>query len=281
MTKRDVVIVGAGLFGQIIARELISRGRLVTLLDSCKENAGSRPAACLMRPSWFSSLGKDITKPALELLDRNYGLHDLQFRVGITKIGGIKMGGVHWVDPAQVLSLPVNECRVISIGDREIITDKGMIQADLIIVAAGVWTSELINVPGLIGKAGCAYTWETPECIKFQPFISAYRPYCQVVAFRRSPTELWCGDGTAILTKNWSKDYDNATLDRCTKALKMDGTDLAKKATRIFGIRPYMKKTKVCHLEQVTPNLWVATGGAKNGTLAAAWCAHRISEATC
>jgi hypothetical protein len=35
---------------------------------------------------------------------------------------------------------------------------------------------------------------------------------------------------------------------------------------------------KPCYLAEVRPQLWVATGGAKNGTLAAAWCAHELVQ---
>ena len=37
---------------------------------------------------------------------------------------------------------------------------------------------------------------------------------------------------------------------------------------------------KPCLLEEIRPGLWVASGGAKNGMLAAGWAAHEICRRT-
>jgi hypothetical protein len=42
------------------------------------------------------------------------------------------------------------------------------------------------------------------------------------------------------------------------------------------GARPYVVGNKVGYFEQARPRLWVSTGGAKNGTVLAAWQAYRF-----
>lgn len=271
---RDIVVIGAGLFGQIIAKELMeSKGQQVILVDAGHKNAGSKPAACLMKPSWFSSLGKDVYDPALALLDRLYGVQELKFKLGPTKVGGVM-----WVNPRHVLSLPVFKAKVTYIipgyAGWTVCTDEGFIDCKKVIIAAGVWTNSLIQVENLKGQAGAAFTWSLPKGEDFEPFIRPWAPYKQLVGFKRGPRELWVGDGTSIKMENWTGERTTMCRSRCAKAVDKP---IAETKT-LYGIRPYVKDAKPCYLKMEHSGLWVATGGAKNGTLAAAWCAHTISE---
>lgn len=163
--KTDVIVVGAGLFGSIAAKALAQAGNNVLAVDDARPGAGSLPAACLMKPSWFSSMGKDKFEPSLELLDRIYGVKDISFKVGLLR------ATVHWCDPAQILGdeeVPVYREKVtaltrtssgweVSLEGRE-----AALEARSVVVAAGVWTSELVRsqaLGGLVGRAGVAFRW--------------------------------------------------------------------------------------------------------------------------
>lgn len=262
----DIAVVGGGLFGSIIARAF--EGRNVAVFDDAQPTAGSRPAACLLKPSWYSSLGKEVYQPALKLLDEFYGVADLRFA---TRLGKVV---VHWCDPKQILQPPTHRVRVSSVTRRN---DSFVVRADkeylakTVIVTAGIWTPLLVPMLGtrLIGQAGVAFLW--PEETVEKPFIKVWAPYRQLVVFNRGDG-VWAGDGTAIRAENWSAKYDNACAVRCSTAFPAKS-----ERRRLFGVRPYANVSP-CYLKEHSPGLWVATGGAKNGTIAAGWCADQLRK---
>lgn len=268
----DAVVVGAGLFGSVIAAALRADGRKVLVVDDQRPEAGSRPAACLMKPSWFRSLGRKVSTPSLELLDRLYGVHDLRFRVGPAH------ATVHWCRPADILSEVPVRGRVRSVravqGGWSLVAKPGVAHAEapVVVVAAGVWTPLLVPVVGgLDGLAGVAFLW--PDEKIAEPFVAPWAPYRQVVAFNRGDG-LWVSDGTAIRRERWNSEREAASRARCAAAGSFVPPGL-----RMFGVRPY-SRSKPCYLKEQRPGLWVATGGAKNGTIAAGWCAHEIVRRT-
>lgn len=271
--QHDVVIVGGGLFGEIIAKALRQKGRECLIIDRDEKEAGSRPAACLMKPSWYSGLGKDVHVPALTLLDELYGIREVEFKVAMTKTI------VNWIPPALILG---QEARIhgdvvdLKVGVVFYKTPGGTMpmQANLIIVAAGIWTQQL--VPSVVQTAQKGIAFLDPTNPIDQPFIKPWAPYKQIVAFNRGDG-LWVNDGTAILEKNWTEERETQCARRCQDAVG----GLSLRNTRsLVGIRPYAKGHKPCLLEEIEPGLWVVSGGAKNGTLAAGWCGHIIGEAT-
>lgn len=283
MTDTDVVVVGAGLFGSIIAQRLRTRGRSVVVVDSQEQSAGSYPAACLMKPGWYSGLGKEVHEPALALLDELYGVQDIQFKIGPAHTT------VHWVPPSQILLDPDNTARVTRIirrGDEwDVIVQaaslSAIIRARTVVVAAGMWTPNLVPVEGgLKGQAGVAFLWPSDVMAGIEPFIQVWAPYKQLVAFDRGDG-TWVGDGSAIIPANWTTARENQSYDRCSRAVGRLGLgDRERGVVRtLYGVRPYTK-FKPCYLREHEPGLWVATGGAKNGTIAAAWCAHEIERRT-
>lgn len=278
--RYDAIVIGAGLFGSIIAAELRAQGRSVLTIDDRRPEAGSRPAACLMKPSWFSGLGREVTDPSLALLDRLYGVHDLSFRVGPGH------ATVHWCDPARILVEEPMEARVIGVrrassGGWAVGLGSAALVVPLVVVAAGVWTPDLVPVEGgLQGQAGMAFLWPREVMDGIEPFIRPWAPYRQLVAFDRGDG-AWVGDGTAIKRENWTSDWEHVSYERCASAVGRLGLgDRERGVVRpMFGIRPY-SKARPCYLREHQPGLWVATGGAKNGTIAAGWCAHEIARRT-
>jgi glycine/D-amino acid oxidase-like deaminating enzyme len=264
----DVAIVGAGLFGSIIARELRRQGHTVLLYDDQRPNAGSLPAACLMKPGWISGLGREVTDPALEKLDELYGVNRVAFKVGPKRVP------VFWVPPSKILSEPFIQDTVKAISpDRRgwqlTCVKSQSVLVRKVVVAAGVWSSDLAGEQQR-GLAGMAFLWKGRDLI--DPFISVWAPYKQIVAFNRGDG-LWVGDGTSIIHKNWDRTHEDASLRRCSNAIKEKRAPTKK----LFGIRPY-HPMKPCYFVEEHPGLWIASGGAKNGTLAAAWCAYELGR---
>lgn len=277
----DFVIVGAGLFGSTIAKTLHDAGASVLVVDDRREGAGSRPAACLMKPSWFSSLGRDVYDPALRQLEETWGVHDLQFRAGVQYWLNAPVT-VHWCDPAEILGWPEAAGVLVS----EIATavegrfvkfargserQPGLEARVAVVVATGAWTGQLVQLPGLTAQAGVSCWWRGQLPYNF---IRPWAPYRQVVAFNIDEERIWAGDGTAILSRNWTPERRLQSVERCRRAVTVG----AGPVEVCFGLRPYVRGAKPAHLEERQPGLWIATGGAKNGTLAAGWCAHTLKR---
>lgn len=278
----DTIVIGGGLFGQIIAAALREVGQSVRVLDNRERLAGSRPAACLMKPSWFSSLGREVYEPSLALLDRLYGVHDLPFHAGVGKVGA--GATVHWCDPQKILAPETEHWRVTSVspgsgGHLVSMTGPGAARgveqtfARNVVVAAGVWTQTLIPEAVQQGQMGMSIL--LPDHGLDVGQIRPWAPYKQMVAFNRGDG-LWVGDGTAIKSSNWDEAREEAVLGRELRfAEELLGTpDLD--FTRLHGVRPYAKGHRPCLLTEYDPGLWAASGGAKNGTLAAGWAAHEL-----
>ncbi len=265
----DAAVVGAGIFGSIIAHALRQDGHRVVMFDDARPEAGSRPAACLMKPSWFSSLGKEVYNPALAKLDDLYTIRELKFKVSLVS------HNISWIPPSAILkNRDVVRRRVNRMehnGKRWWLDAGEAYSARVVIVAAGIWTQLLIPEVKQRGLAGMAFLW--PQERIEVPFVRVWAPYRQLVAFNRGDG-LWVGDGSAILKANWTELHAERSYNRCIDAL---GRELLGVPKQLFGIRPYHER-KPCYLAEVRPRLWVATGGAKNGTLAAGWCAHELSQ---
>ncbi len=270
----DAVVIGSGLFGQIITKVLREQGRSVTMLDARRPKAGSGPAACLMKPSWFSSMGKAVYEPSLRLLDELYGVRDVVFQTR-PKLASTT---VHWIPPVEILHPSPIVANVVGVAERRVLTDRGVYDARLIVVAAGIWTEELLPQYKQVGQQGVAFLW--PGALG-PSFIQLWAPYRQMVGFERGDG-YWFSDGTAIKQENWTEAREEMSWSRATHATNRVGLgDRVKGNVKtLIGVRPYAKGHKPCLLEEVRPGLWVASGGAKNGTLAAGYCAHVIRERT-
>jgi glycine/D-amino acid oxidase-like deaminating enzyme len=266
-----VGIVGGGTFGSIIGRALKEEGCKVTIFDCRRSEAASRASGFLMKPSWFDGLGKKITDPALELLDKFYGLQKIKFRMGPLRTFAYR------VDREAVLDDPklhYIEEKVTKVQPRVLTLKNGEEhEFDTVILAAGVWSKNLISIPGLEGKKGISFEWKGQHIKRSR--IRPWAPYKQVVVFNVPDTNIvWGGDGSAILAENWKEERDEECLERVSKLAGLDGEE----ATRRTGIRPYIEGMKPCLLETRGKHLWVATGGAKNGTIAAAWAAYKLAK---
>lgn len=261
MKPSKAYIVGGGLFGSIAATALIDMGYDVTIIDCGKKIAGSKPAACLMKPSWMTSLDY---KPPLKFLDKHFGVETVKFKVGLLSTD------CSWVNPKSILLAhdKVDE-QVIEVKDGTVVTNESTYHG-LIVVAAGIWAQKLLpSIPEV--RALCGSAVKSPGTVN-TPTINPYAPYRQAVWFNVDKDTQWFGDGTAILKKNFSKDHTDRTTERAKSLANIEGT-------LISGARPYMKGFNAGFFEKLGDNLYVTGSGAKNGTIVGANNALRLMAA--
>lgn len=256
MKATKAYVVGGGLFGSMAARALQDKGYDVTVFDCRKSFRGSRPAGCVMKPSWMTSL--DYAEP-MKYLDKTYGVIPIDFKV----VGPIKASCFR-IDPVKVLgdeSLTYVRETVTEVRDGSVTTPSGTYKG-LVVVAAGVWSETLLKgrIPEIRALTGCAILGTG---VVKTPTIHVYAPYRQAVFFSRERNETWFGDGTAIIAKNYTEDHTVKSVQRAKDLANIVGDPLV-------GYRPYIKGKNNGLFEKLGNNLFVMTGGAKNGTILAA-----------
>lgn len=280
----DVVIVGCGIMGSTIGKTLQSQGREVLILDDKRKMAGTPASGGHLKPSWFGMAKEDYI-PAMALLDSIWGLHEHEFLVHPKLAKTI----VHRVDTDEVVKTKYNRATVLSISDLDdnprvlyrpyvkgvdtTSIDPIEVTTKLLVITAGHWSNMFYPV-NIIPKQGVSF--RLPTTIS-QPFIKPWAPYKQVVCHQQNPDEVWAGDGSALLSNNWTEQRTEDCLLRCKEAI---GIQSIHPIRSIMGIRPYCKTKQgiPCLLEKIGNVTWLATGAAKLGTIAAGFSAIRIRD---
>jgi glycine/D-amino acid oxidase-like deaminating enzyme len=260
----DVIVIGAGLFGSVIARHLTALGYSVLVIDNKEPTAGSRAAGCVIKPSWLTNFGGSLD-PCMDLLKLYYQVHTVEFTIhpsgfkttcGRIEPGDI-LGGPHINDHiSDVRQYPDRVVASGSVGDYT---------AKRIVVAAGIWSPELYSCD-VSAKLGWSFRGSPIP----NPVIDTWAPYRQVVAFNMSDGRSWIGDGTALIPKSITPERLAVSQARCSA--KSGATDLQP----TLGARPYAVTTAPCLVAE-NGRAILATGGAKSGTVGAAYAALRVA----
>lgn len=270
---QDCIVIGAGIIGATVAKALRGKGRDVLLLDDGRPMSGTKPSGGHLKPSWFSGMKKTEYEPAMQLLDETWGLIIEEFVVRPTNITTT----VYRVDTDEVLAIEKMQAVVTAIGMLNdypaVIFDGYEERCKLLVVAAGAWCSELVQGVEITPKQGVSFRFKG---VLEGPFIKPWSPYKQVVAHQQSASEIWVGDGSAILPKNWDEQRTTQCRERCQATLNG-----AKYMTQTVGVRPYCATgNDPCLLQRLGKRAWLATGAGKSGTIGAGWAARRILDAT-
>lgn len=263
-----IIIVGAGLFGSVAAATLEKAGHEVLVIDGGKTGAASAASACLMKPSWMTKLPKETLSIGMKHLDSLYGVQEITF-----KVNGLVPAKVFHVSPHKILWPPERIIRenVTFIGDGMVTTDHNEYEGP-VLCAAGVWSAELLQIGEMtrLTGAGLRFTGE------HDPYIKPYAPYKQAVAFTIRPGVSWFGDGSSILEKNWAPEHVERSKKRADEYCGLSSEHML---SCIVGMRPYLPKHPNGLFAQIYNHTWVATGGAKNGTILAGYFATQFAQA--
>jgi glycine/D-amino acid oxidase-like deaminating enzyme len=265
--SKNVVVVGAGIFGSIAAHLAARAGARVTVVDAGMGLAASPASACLLKPSWLTSVPREGVETGYAVLREQFGLKSLKFSVN--KLLPVS---IDWVDPEAILYRDVLRGTVAKVGAGMVQLATGEKFTGKVLVAAGVWSDRLVEMPPIKWLYGASLLFRG----KIEPQMKVYAPYRQALAFNITPKLVWMGDGTALVEATWTKDPDapiGRTQSRAAELFKLE-----KPARITAGARPFIEGHKAGYFQKVLPNTWVSSGGAKNGTLLAAWQAARFVE---
>ena len=277
----DSVIIGGGIIGRTIFEAMKAEGRKCLLIDNKNPMAGSLASGGHFKPSWAASMKPQEYEDSAELLDNLFGIKTEKFKMRPT---GVRVS-VSRIDMDQVNGMDGHTYGTvtgITSGARPTVSYtllegnlKREIRCRTVVVAAGVWCDRLLDLDRPISvKQGVSFRFR--GTVK-TPFIKPWAPYKQIVAHQQNRREIWVGDGSAILEKNWTRTRTKECEDRCQHALKFKNGAIK----TILGFRPYCNTDKApCLCKHVQKNVWVATGAGKLGTIAAGWAAKLIMDKT-
>ena len=278
MRGASVLIVGAGLFGRIIGHTLARAGHNVLWVDDDRDGSGFKAAGCIVRPSWLAALGSE-GETAINHLKGLYPTEDRTFYAGQITGSGLEANVRATVLPITAMEIDPKKKTALSIskveGKRYWLTTVAPNKptgpteaaADFVIVAAGIWTQQIVSGVALTGLYGTSAVFEKSDR---EAGIVQYAPYKQEVWFPRSDG-FWYGDGQALIKKSYNGRRAAQTVERANRS------GLKGIIKTNVGVRPYSSlKTGV--LEFRPDNLIVSTGGAKNGSAVAALHALEIER---
>jgi glycine/D-amino acid oxidase-like deaminating enzyme len=271
----DVLVVGGGIFGSVIARHLRELGMSVLLVDDARKGRGSAPAGCVIKPSWVSSMSRSDVEGGLELLHTYYGVRQVEF---LLRPVALKTVTAYRVEPTAIMSRVGmgrvdgtvawvrDYCHSAMVAFRS--GPAATVEARWVVVAAGLWTEELCPWARTWGRWGWAFRGLPVR----EPVIDLWAPYKQIVAFNMDDGMSWAGDGSALVEKSFHQ------AQRYVAARARVGRYVPEITSTLAGVRPYAEAGKDPCLVAPQGRIIAVTGGAKNGTIAAAWAARRVEE---
>ncbi len=275
--KHNVIVVGNGLFGSIAATLCREFGHTVTVVSDEQPRAGSLASGCVLAPSWLNSMERPQIDSAIDVLKELYTVLPMEFKTNLGKTFKASR-----VDPKTILVKPDIVGRVQSaIGGRVLMEDGTKLPVGKVLVAAGAWCNGIVSgLPPVRGLWGASMLVKGHQLE--DPRIHVYAPYRQAVAFNMDKKTVWMGDGTALVQSTWQAQEENRLFQTAWRAHDLFGLPAPNtpEGTKAFrsqvGVRPYIEGHKAGYFANVEPNVWVSTGGAKNGTVLAAWQAFRF-----
>jgi hypothetical protein len=286
----DVVVVGAGIMGATIGEAFRKKvGLKVQIIDDHDPLSGSRPSGGCVKPSKLTGLGNDDFEEAMALMAELYGAEDVRF--AIKPSGGFVKVNTRQLDMEKVFGVKHVHAKVHKILDDPedlpaVVYDLpgGTVisEANMLVVAAGMGCAkmfpEVFPDNTLTAKQGVSFQFEGEVD---EPYVETWAPYKQVtvhnVQTAGGTTRIWASDGSALIPKNWTDERTFQCLERVTKSLRKAGYDVDEPVAIHTGLRPFHKaKPKPCFLEEVSPDIWVATGAGKFGCISAGWAAVQL-----
>lgn len=277
----DLIVIGGGLFGSMIARYFEHKGAEVIVLDSDEKLSASKCSLGVWRDSWVEKI-KVQSENSLEIWDEVGIVPDEVDFFDMDKEEEFKM---KWVDFSKISMRPV-PFKVHSVKNNRVKGyyfedgDQMELKAKNVVIAAGVYTDFILNnsnypTIGLDGYWGANFVVNMNIDVSR---ISTWAPYKQNVLHKIDDDHFTFSDGVKI--KNPT--LDDKRIKKVSPRIKthldeivMANVDPEKIVQVREGLRPFLPKGLMSFVNKHDKNLFSATGGAKNGTVL---CGHVAKE---
>jgi glycine/D-amino acid oxidase-like deaminating enzyme len=319
--KTDIVVIGSGLIGSMVTKYLREvRGMEVVIIDQKNTMAASKCSFGVWKEGWVNEVIQKEYKDGLELLDTfSGGIKEEEFIIKPKPYKNRSMVDTYEVKlemkaetfkrvdcslllneesiNATVLSIDQNRVTILHAGKEQ---RKEVIVAKHIVVAAGVWTTDILtenglmnNLPYLDRQWGAVFHLKGNGDVNLPASqMQEWAPYKQSVFVNLGNNRGVFGDGATIKNPKPNDDKVRFASDRIVLHMNdllkrniKDGketysqTKFTGSITEILeGYRPYLNKQK-SHtgrfVNRHSDYVISATGGAKNSTIL---CGHMAKE---
>lgn len=287
----DVIIIGSGMIGSMSARLLANKGISVLIIDSNEKMSGSKCSFGIFKEGWIDEKLKTPSNETFRVIENFTSIDEVEYynydkncyetfkRINPEFILS-KIPDVEYLK-AKVYTWDKNgeEFEVLTI------QSPTRYKCKILIVAAGVWTDDIINKNGSYGQnniMGSPIIKQWGAVIRYQQSIDVSRyktwaPYKQSILFKRSDNEFLFGDGSMIKNPIESvRTKQNEVINRmkkhCNDLTKVDVPD-----TEVMeGYRPFFSSELRNWIEEPVQNLFAATGGRKSTTILCGYIANTI-----
>lgn len=245
-----VNIVGAGLAGSILKHHLDNLNIPCIIIDCEKEWRASNKSENLFSKTWSKTLGDDVVKNGIELLQSIVNIETIAFK---TKAG---INNTLYVPIKNILISDYIKDEIIKI-EQEGCYSKDKFYPGMTIICTGYWARKYIEekMIGLTGQ-GLIFegTWNK------EPIMNFVSPYVHQKIFQLDTNRIWYGDSTCIQYGSYIAKQDEYVI-RCKQRAEVLG--LINPISIEYGIRPWVKGFKG-YLKRYE-NIIVNTGGWKCG----------------
>lgn len=251
-------IVGAGLSGSFVAKELDNNNIPYRIFDSNEPFAASRISENLFSPTWLK--GIEYLDPSIKWLTKNYEIQNKRFKTNKT------YQNVFYLPIDKVLRQKYILKKVTKLSNDGLYCGSEHYQG-INIICAGYYSKKLIKIDALNSLSGHGLLFEPNETnIKLEEVMRHYRPFTHEKVMKWHDGRIWYGDSTAIIHQSYlknQKQYIENTLQRAKKI------GLTGKYNMYYGARPFMnnKLKKYGLYKKINDNNFVLTGGWKDGLI--------------
>lgn len=249
-------VVGGGLAGSMVAKELTNRGIQHRVFDSGELFAASKISENLFSPTWLK--GAPYLETSMRWLTDNYQVEVRRFQTNKSH--------------QEVFHIPINRllCQYAIPQRVTRVTDGGVycgseFYAGVNVLCTGYFTKRFVRIDSLNSLTGHGILFEPNDNNNaLKETMRHYRPFTHEKIIRWYDGRVWYGDSTTILHDKYLKNqsaYLKETLARA-KAIGLTG------AYKVFyGARPFINTSEKKYglFKRLSDNNYVLTGGWKDG----------------
>lgn len=284
----DFVVIGAGLVGSAIARSLEKVGCTVATLDSSEPMAASKCSLGVWKDGWLGSIKQKATQ-GLEFLDSHLGIKAEER--DFYNVDNNKNEPFLYIHRDSILLAEEDILRLRVIGRNKFghilaKSEDGVFEFQPtkgVIVATGAFTPLVLAQMGIVNNVYIDSYWGADFHYKgrVEDSVVTWAPYKQVVVFQDSKDTFQFSDGTTVKNPKTNDPRVAKASDRLIQHFNVYmGTSFDESNCYgiMEGLRPYLQNKNQDYVQEVAPNVLVATGGAKSTTVLCGYMAKKTLE---
>ena len=282
MKKFDIVIVGAGLIGSVVAEFFKKNNKSVCLIDNNEFYSASKCALGVFKDSWGAKI-KPIFKDTMKVLQELYGVDVLTF-FNLDKEVKEDMKGVE-INKILHANRNILNDKVVKVRNNIVFLENNKpIKGAVVLLSTGVWVDNILEA-SKYDKLGVKKYWGANMEIALpieENRIQTWAPFKQSICLKTNYGFMFSDSASVKEPKKDDKRLKKVSERSQRNLNEITFTNIQNQHIKKVreGYRPFLPKG-VDYFNQHDDNLFSATGGAKNTLLITGHVALKTYEAFC